>query len=96
VAKLDESSSGTSVTNERAVPSEAAGPTGSAYTNPAHPERRRCLMSESEKLGLFLVTVGLGLLATKASQKLARETGFPALLISVLAGAVGHGIAREL
>lgn len=53
-------------------------------------------MSDSEKIGLFVIVVGLGLLAGKASAKLARETGLPTLLISVLAGVVGHGLADEL
>ncbi len=47
-------------------------------------------MSDGEKIGLFVVIVGLGLLAGKASVKLARETGLPTLLISVVAGVVGH------
>ena len=53
-------------------------------------------MSDGEKLGLFVVIVGLGLVAGKASARLARETGLPTLLISVLAGIVGHGLAGEL
>lgn len=48
------------------------------------------------KLGLFVAIVGLGLVAEEASAKLARETGMPTLLISVLAGIVGHGLAGEL
>jgi hypothetical protein len=53
-------------------------------------------MSDRDKIGLFLVIVGLGLLAEKASAKLAQETGLPTLAISVVAGIVGHGIAGEL
>jgi multisubunit Na+/H+ antiporter MnhG subunit len=53
-------------------------------------------MSDSDKLGLFLVIVGLGLVASKASSRLAQEVGVPALVITVFAGIVGHGIAREL
>jgi hypothetical protein len=53
-------------------------------------------MSDGGKLGLFLVIVGLGLIAGKASAKLGRETGVPTLVISVLAGIVGHGLAGEL
>jgi hypothetical protein len=53
-------------------------------------------MSGSDKIGLFLVIVGLALIAGKASAKLAQETGLPTLAISVVAGVVGHGIAAEL
>jgi hypothetical protein len=53
-------------------------------------------MSDGEKLGLFVVIVGLGLVGGKASARLARETGVPTLLISVLAGIVGHGLGGEL
>src|SRR6476619_7196358 len=40
-------------------------------------------MSDGEKLGLFLVIVGLGLIVGKASAKLGRETGVPTLGISM-------------
>jgi hypothetical protein len=53
-------------------------------------------MSDGEKLGLFFVIVGLGLIVGKASSKLATETGLPTLAISVLAGIIGHGLAGEL
>ena len=53
-------------------------------------------MSDFDKFGLFLVIVGLGLLTGKASAKLARETGFPTLAISVVAGIFGHGLSGEL
>ena len=53
-------------------------------------------MSDAEKLGLFFVIVGLGLIVGNASAKLAGETGVPTLAISVLAGIVGHGLAGEL
>jgi hypothetical protein len=52
-------------------------------------------MSDQEKLGLFLLIVGLGLIAGRASAKLAQEIGVPQLAITVLAGAIGHGIANE-
>ena len=48
-----------------------------------------------EKLGLFVIIVGLGLVAGKASAKLVRETGLPTPMMSVLAGVVGHGLAGE-
>ena len=53
-------------------------------------------MSDSEKIGLFLFIVGLGLLAGRASTKLAKETGVPQLAITLIAGIIGHGIAGEL
>jgi hypothetical protein len=53
-------------------------------------------MSDSDKFGLFLVIVGLGLLASKASARLGQEVGVPALVITAFAGIVSHGIAREL
>jgi hypothetical protein len=53
-------------------------------------------MSDFDKIGLFLVIVGLGLVASKASAKLARETGVPRLAISVVAGIFGHGLAGQL
>jgi uncharacterized membrane protein YkgB len=53
-------------------------------------------MSDSGKLGLFLVIVGLGLLTGKASARLATETGVPTLAISLVAGIVGHGLSGEL
>jgi uncharacterized membrane protein YkgB len=53
-------------------------------------------MSDSDRIGLFLVIVGFSLLAGKASAKLARETGLPTLVISVVAGVVGHGLAGGL
>jgi hypothetical protein len=53
-------------------------------------------MNDRDKLGLFLIIVGLGFVAGKASAKLARETGLPTLVISVLAGIVAHGLAGEL
>jgi hypothetical protein len=53
-------------------------------------------VSNGDKIGLFLVIVGLGLPAGKASARLAKETGVPALAIGAAAGAVGHGLAGEL
>jgi hypothetical protein len=53
-------------------------------------------MSDFDKAGLFLVIVGLGLLAGRASAKLARETGVPRLAISVVAGILGHGLSGQL
>jgi hypothetical protein len=53
-------------------------------------------MSDGEKLGLFCVIVGLGLIVGKASAKLASKTGVPTLVISVLAGIIGHGLAGEM
>ncbi len=53
-------------------------------------------MSDTEKIGLFLAIVGLALLSGKASAKLAREIGVPALLISLVGGAIGHRLAGEL
>jgi len=50
-------------------------------------------MSDSDKLGLFLVIVGLGLIASKASAKLAQEMGLPTLAVILVAGIVGHAIA---
>jgi hypothetical protein len=52
-------------------------------------------MSDSEKIGLFVILVGLGLISGKVSAKLARETGLSTLVIALLAGAVGHGLASE-
>lgn len=53
-------------------------------------------MSDMEKVGLFFAIVGLALLSGKASTKLAREIGAPALLISLVGGAIGHRLAGEL
>jgi hypothetical protein len=53
-------------------------------------------MSDREKLGLFVIIVGLGLVTGRASARLARETGLPTVVISLLAGVVGHGLAGEL
>lgn len=52
-------------------------------------------MSDFDKVGLFLVIVGLGLLASKASAKLARETGVPRFAITVVAGMFGHGLSSQ-
>jgi hypothetical protein len=52
-------------------------------------------MSDRDKLGLFVILVGLSLISGKVSAKLARETGLSTLVIAVLAGAVGHGLANE-
>ena len=53
-------------------------------------------MSDTAKIGLFLAIIGLALLSAKASAKLAREIGAPALLVSLVGGAIGHGLASEL
>jgi hypothetical protein len=53
-------------------------------------------MSQRDQLILFLVVVGLGVVASRASTKLAQEVGLPVLAITVAAGVVGHVIAREL
>src|ERR1700674_4846049 len=53
-------------------------------------------MSDFDKIGLFLVIVGLGLLAGKASAKLAREAGVPTLAISIVAAIMGHGLSGAL
>lgn len=52
-------------------------------------------MSDSERIGLFVVLVGLGLVSGKVSAKLARETGVSTLALALLAAAVGHGLASE-
>jgi hypothetical protein len=53
-------------------------------------------MSDSEKIGLFILIVGLGLFAGRLSATLAREIGIPALAISVTAGLAGHLVAADL
>lgn len=52
-------------------------------------------MSDRDKLGLFVILVSLGLVSGKVSTRLARETGLSTLVVAVLAGAVGHGLANE-
>jgi hypothetical protein len=52
-------------------------------------------MNDLEKIGLFLAIIGLAVLSGKASAKLAREVGIPALLISVVGGAIGPRLAEE-
>lgn len=52
-------------------------------------------MSDTGRVGLFLAIIGLALLAEKASARLAREIGVPALLINLVGGAIGHRLAEE-
>jgi hypothetical protein len=53
-------------------------------------------MGDGEKIGLFLAIGGLAVIAGKASARLARETGIPAIVIGIAAGIVGHGLTGEL
>ena len=47
-------------------------------------------MSDFQKASLFVVLVGLSIAGGKASAKLAREIGVPALALSIGAGLLGH------
>jgi len=53
-------------------------------------------MTDFDKLILFVVIVGLSILAGKASAKLARETGVPALVIGTVGGVAGHAISTRI
>jgi hypothetical protein len=52
-------------------------------------------MSDTEKIGLFVILVGLGIVTGRVSARLARETGLSTLAIALLAGVIGHGLADE-
>jgi hypothetical protein len=53
-------------------------------------------MSDSEKIGVFVLLVGLGLLSGKLSARLAAGLGVPPLAVALAAAVVGHGLSGEL
>jgi hypothetical protein len=52
-------------------------------------------MSDGEKIGLFLLLVGLGVVSGKLSARLAREVGLPKLAVAAAVAIVGHGLSER-